>query len=405
MSDVAAPAGLKEKLKRERAAIRALHDGKALGGQTASALADLVDRVVAEAWRSAMERVPAADRPRVLRELALVAVGGYGRGDLAPFSDIDLLFLHAKPLHPSVQAVVSGLVRDLWDAGLKLSQSVRSPADCVAFAKKDLPHRTALTESRLLLGASSLFHELQRRLHRMDAGTSISRLIDAVLEERGKEHQDYFATVNLLEPNVKKSPGGLRDLHVLRWIALPRYGTRDPEMLRVGGVITPEDARTFGDAYEFLSRIRHELHFHAGGPQDVLLRDEQVRIALWLGYTPEGALLPVERFMQHYHRKTTALQDAMLRFSDGARRGSGFRRLLNRLATRRVEGGFRVDRESVALDPSADPTKADVLLDLFDLARRRRLSVAHETFERIRKAVPDCEITPAAREKLFPLFI
>ena len=144
--------------------------------------------------------------------------------------------------------------------------------------------------SRPIAGEPALFHELQRKLQRHYQGMSLGRFIDAVLEERKKEHQDYFATTSLLEPNVKKSPGGLRDIHLLRWIAQPRYGTRDPELLRVSGVLTAEDARTVGEVGEFLSRIRHELHFKAGGASDVLTRDEQVRVSKWLGFETQGAL-------------------------------------------------------------------------------------------------------------------
>ncbi|HYE98852.1 MAG TPA: HD domain-containing protein, partial [Planctomycetota bacterium] len=168
----------------------------------------------------------------------------------------------------------------------------------------------------------------------------------------------------------------------------------------------PEDAATLRSGYEFLTRIRHELHFQAGGPQDVLTRDEQIRIAQWLGYPAEGALLPVERFMQHYYRNTTALQDVVLRFADGARRGSGLQRMLSRLGTRRVGDHYLLSREAVALDPDLpDDTlrRADVLLELFDRARRHRVAVAHESAERARKAVPTCEITPAAREKFLKL--
>jgi [protein-PII] uridylyltransferase len=397
---------LREQVRREREKVRALHEGGAQGGQVASALTDLYDRVIAAAWRAAVERVPAAERPRLLRDLAVVAVGGYGRADCAPYSDIDLLFLHPRRLHPAIQEVVNGLVRELWDIGLKLSQSVRSPAECVAFAARDLPHRTALTEARLLTGSPALFHELQRRVHRLHVSSSLGRFIDAVLEERRKEHQDYFSTVYLLEPNVKKSPGGLRDVHLLRWIALPRYGTRDPEMLRVGGVLAPEDAQTLGTASEFLARVRNELHFRAGSAQDVLTRDEQLRISKWLGFETQGALLGVERFMQQYYRHTTALHDLVLRFAHGARRGSGLRALLNRVTTRRVDEHYLLDRESVSLDPAASEEalrRADVLLDLFDLARRHGVPVRHESLERVRKAAPACEVTPRARARFLEI--
>ncbi|HXG62946.1 MAG TPA: [protein-PII] uridylyltransferase [Planctomycetota bacterium] len=406
MGEVLAAGGLKEGLARERLQIEALHRAGALGGQVSSALTDLYDRAVGRAYREAVERLPAAERPHVLRELALVAVGGYGRGDMAPYSDVDLLFLHVRRPRASVLELVSALVRDLWDAGLKLSQSVRSPSDAIAFARKDFPLRTSLMEARLVVGSAALFAELQRRCHRLIASSSLERFIDACLQERAQEHRDTVASVNLLEPNVKKSPGGLRDVHLLRWIALSRYGTRDPEMLRVGGVLTAEDAQTLSAGAEFLYRIRHELHFHARGAQDVLTREEQVRIARWLGFEDQGPLLGVERFMQQYYRHTTAVHDLAMRFAAGARRRGLARRALDRFLTRRVEEHFLLGRETIAIDSQAPPEelrRADVLLRLFDLARKHGVAVAHETLERVRAAAPGCELTPEARRRFLEI--
>jgi [protein-PII] uridylyltransferase len=403
MSDSAAALDLKELLLRERERIRALHDGGALGGQVATALTDLNDRIIVEAYRRAMEQASGAHRPRLLEDLALVAVGGYGRGDTAPYSDVDLLFLKSKKAGDTVQEVVNALVRNLWDYGLKLSQSVRTPQDTVEFARADLPMRTSLTEARLLVGSQALFADLQRRNHRLIASTSITKFIDQVLKERAKEHRDYFATVNLLEPNVKKSPGGMRDVHLLRWIALPRYGTREPQMLRAAGVITPEDSQTLTAGIEFLARIRNELHFRAAQAQDVLTRDEQVRLAKWMGFESLGPLLHVERFMQQYHRQTMALHDMVMRFAHGARMPGVVRNVMNRLSRRRVDEHYILSRDTISIDPEIPPEtmgRAQTLLRLFDLARTHSVEVAHETLERVRKAAPGCALTPESR-KLF----
>ena len=406
MGEATVAGGLRESLARKRREIEALHRNGALGGQVSSAFTDLYDRTIVGAFRQALERVPSAARAEVARSLALVAVGGYGRGDLAPFSDIDLLFLVAPRACPEVKETVSALVRDLWDIGMKLSQSVRTPADCVAFARGDLPHRTALTELRLLVGNEALYDQLRRRNHRLLAATSMGRFVEALIRERSKEHQDTVASVSLLEPNVKKSPGGLRDLHLLRWIALPRYETRDPEMLRASGILGPGDGEVLANASEFLYRIRHELHFHAGAAQDVLTRDEQVRIAKWLGYADQGPLLGVERFMQHYYRQTTALHDLVVRFAEGAKRRNVLRRALDRVFTSREEGCFLLARETIAIDPQAGSEvmgRGDVLLRLFDLARLRRLAVSHETLERVRAAAPACAITPESRARFLEI--
>jgi [protein-PII] uridylyltransferase len=406
MGDTAVAGELKETLHRKRQELLSLHRTGALGVQICSALTDLCDRTIVSAWQRALERVPAGERPEVARSLALAAVGGYGRGDLAPFSDIDLLFLLSSRPRAGVKGMVSSLVRDLWDIGMKLSQSVRTPADAVAFARGDIAHRTALTELRFLAGNESLFDELKGRTHRLLSRSPISPFIDSVVRERLKEHRDSVASVSLLEPNVKKSPGGLRDLHLLRWISLPRYDTRDPEMLRASGILGPEDAEIIARASEFLYRIRNELHFSAGSAQDVLTRDEQVRIARWLGFENQGPLLGVERFMQFYYRLTTAFHDVVMRFAEGARRRGALGGILNRVLTFRVGEHFRVNRETIALDPHHGGEvlrNGEVLLDLFDQARRRRVEVAHESLERARAAASICVITPAARERFLQI--
>jgi [protein-PII] uridylyltransferase len=406
MSEPATPTDLKEYLRAGREEIRARHGAGALGGQVATALTDLNDRVVIEAYQRAIQQASGTARAPLLEDLALVAVGGTGRGDTAPYSDVDLLFLRSRKAGGDVQDLINALVRNLWDYGMKLSQSVRTPQDAIDFARQDLPMRTSLTEARLLVGSPALFADLQRRNHRLITSTSITKFIEQVIRERGKEHQDYFATVNLLEPNVKKSPGGLRDVHLLRWIALPRYGTRDPQMLRVAGVITPEDSQILSIGIEFLARIRNELHFRAGQPQDVLTRDEQVRVAKWLGFEDEGPLLGVERFMQQYYRHTTALHDMVLRFAQGAKKIGYLRGVMRSFSTRRTEEHYVVTRDSIAIDPDTAPdtmAKAETLLRLFDLARRHSAEIVPETLERVRKLVPTCVLTPESRKRFLEI--
>jgi [protein-PII] uridylyltransferase len=406
MPEPAPPTDLKEFLRVRREEIRALHVSGAMGTQVATALTDLNDRVVIEAYQRAIQQMSGATRAHLLGDLALVAVGGTGRGDTAPFSDVDLLFLRSRRAGSDVQDLVNVLVRNLWDYGMRLSQSVRTPQEAVDFARQDLPMRTSLTEARLLVGSQGLFADLQRRNHRLLATSSITKFIEQVIQERRKEHQDYFATVNLLEPNVKKSPGGLRDVHLLRWIALPRYGTRDPQMLRAAGVITPEDTQTLSLGLEYLSRIRNELHFRAGQPQDVLTRDEQVRVAKWLGLENQGPLLGVERFMQQYYRHTTALHDMVLRFAQGAKKVGYIQSIVRSLSTRRVEEHYVLTRDSISIDPDSAPdtmAKAETLLRLFDLARRHGVEIAHETLERVRRAVPGSVLTPESRKRFLEL--
>ncbi|GMU24854.1 MAG: bifunctional uridylyltransferase/uridylyl-removing enzyme [Phycisphaerae bacterium] len=398
---------LRDRLHRGRAEIQARHAAGAGGTEVVTALTTLCDDILGRAWTNALDRVSVDDRPRVSGKLALVAVGGYGRGDMAPYSDVDLLFLHDARPSQALREFISALIRDLWDLGLALASSVRTPTECASLARTDLTIRTTLMEARLILGDAGVFARLQQAIRPVTTGMPINRLLDEIVSERAREHQDYYAqTVYLLEPNVKKSPGGLRDVHVLRWLAAARHGRAGLEVFRESGGMCARDAGMLAEATDFLHRVRNELHFHAGAAQDVLTREEQIRLAEWMGFTPEGPLLAVERFMRHYYRQTTALHNFVMHFVSSARSGSRLRGIVNRLMTDRVGDCFLLNREHIAIDPAAERSvlaDADKLLQLFDLARSYGVSVAYETLERIRSAAEAFEVTPAARRKFFEL--
>lgn len=391
---------LKTVLIHERGRIRDQHRDGASPAEVAGALTDLADRTVARVHQLAVDASPAADRLAIVRDLAMVAVGGYGRRDLAPHSDIDLLFLVNNEA-AALREFVSRMVRDLWDAGLKLSHSMRTVADCISAARQDLTVRTALCEARLLSGSSGEFADLQRGLAKLLSTVPINRLINEIETQRAQEHHDYHArTVLLCEPNLKKSPGGLRDYHTLRWVALARHGIREPDVLRTGGLLSDADADALTSAVEFLQHIRMEMHFEADSDQDTLIREEQLRLAAWLGYQDEGQLLGVERFMQQYYRQTTAISDVVTRFLEGARRPGMVQSVIDRFSRQRIERDFLLSRRSIAVADDAMPAvlaDCERVLHLLDIARGYGVTVEYGTFEAIRSAAAEMLVRPEAR--------
>lgn len=394
-------------LKRSHAArwktICDRHAAGASGREVAAALTSAYDETLLRVIRATLDPLPPHDRERLTTSLAVVAVGGYGRGDLALHSDVDLLFLHADDPAPAVLDSISALVRNLWDVGLRLAQSVRTPEDAARFARDDLKTRTALQDARLLAGPAPLFEDLRGRIREGIASTSIRRFLNDALAIRSREHTDYYAeTVCLLEPNVKKSAGGLRDVHLLRWLAMARYGTADLATLAQQGHLASNDTSSLEIAFEFLRRIRNELHRRAGSAQDVLTRDEQLRLAPWLGFEQEGPLLGVERFMQQYYRHTTNVHDITMRFVDRLRDEARRRTRADVVAAQRLNAHCVLMRNRIVIDPavSADAlTDAAVLLGFFDLARCHGVAADSDSLERIRAAVPTVIVTPAARER------
>ncbi len=206
-----------------------------------------------------------------------------------------------------VYPLASRLLRDLFDVGLDLGQSVRTPKQAYQLAAQDAAVCTSLMESRFLAGGEKLFNAFVDKFKRRTQARCKS-LFSAIEEARRVERRQYGETVYLLEPNIKRSRGGLRDVQLLRWLGFARYGATDPDALQLLGALSKEDQQTVREATEYLLRLRNELHFQAGKSNDVLDRSEQVRLAPLYGFEGTGGILPVEQFMSQYFRHTRAVR-------------------------------------------------------------------------------------------------
>src|SRR5579885_1476576 len=241
--------------------------------------------------------------PRVLSEaerMAVVATGGYGRGLLAPGSDIDLLFLLPYKQTAWGESVAEALLYCLWDMGLKVGHATRSVNDCIRQAKADMTIRTALLESRYLFGEKKLFDELTQRFDKEVAQGTAPEFVAAKLAEREERHRCAGQSRYLVEPNVKDGKGGLRDLHTLFWIAKYVYRVREPIELIKCGVFDKQEYQLFRRCEDFLWSVRCHMHFLTGRAEERLSFDIQREIAQRLGYTAHPGLSEVERFMKHY---------------------------------------------------------------------------------------------------------
>jgi [protein-PII] uridylyltransferase len=266
------------------------------GEQTSRLVQDrsrLVDLVISRAWRETTGEAQAA--------CALIAVGGYGRGELHPHSDIDLLVLMPERARKNAREELSAFLTLLWDSGLELRQSVRSPGECRHDAKADLTVITTLMESRLLLGPQALFDEM-RAVTAPDKIWPSRSFFEAKIREQQARHHRYDDTAYNLEPDVKGSPGGLRDIQTISWVALRHFGSSDPEELVKRGFLSPPELRLLLQGRDFLWRIRFALHLLTDRHEDRLLFDYQTRIAQLFGYQDASYMLAVEQLMQRYYR-------------------------------------------------------------------------------------------------------
>ncbi|MBM3539811.1 MAG: [protein-PII] uridylyltransferase [Alphaproteobacteria bacterium] len=297
---------LREVLGKGRAEIRARFErgegaGEAgIGTACVRANSFLIDQLVRIAHDYADWYEYRVSNPTSAERLAIVAVGGYGRAELCPQSDIDLLFLLPYKQTPRGEQIVEFILYMLWDLGLKVGHATRSLQECLRLAREDMTIRTGLLESRYLWGDNKLYAELRRRfLAEIVKGTDAA-FVAAKLDERNERHKRLGDSRYVLEPNVKEGKGGLRDLHTLFWIAKYIHRVERVEDLVVKGVLTVEEAQKFAKAQDFLLLVRSHLHYIANRPEDRLTFDVQSEIGRRMGYTDHRGTRGVERFMKHY---------------------------------------------------------------------------------------------------------
>jgi [protein-PII] uridylyltransferase len=366
------------------------------------------DAIVRDVWGAILGDLPAAAAERVRETVALVAHGGFGRSEMAPWSDLDLMILHDGRNDPVVADVARRLLQDLFDAGLEVGQSVRSVADAVTLAGGDATIMSSLLDCRLLAGAEEPLRRLQQRL-RTALARGRRRHVERLVEARREEAEKHGRSVFVLEPNVKRSTGGLRDIQLVRWLGRLAYGAETLDDLAHAGGISRADADAVRDAREFLLRVRNDLHLAAGKAADELTRHEQVRLAAARGLEARDGLLGVERFMREYFghtRRVAQVVDTLLR---SFRRRGAMAAIAQGLLGHDVDATFRVGPTDVAAAPGQVARVAGSLRAIVRLAELSMLydmPVARDTWEAVRAAVPNLPREPdrAANEAFLGLF-
>ena len=255
--------------------------------------AEIIDCLLQKIWQRIM--------PHDGEAIALVAVGGYGRGELHPGSDIDLQILLRDRDRKALRAPIEQFLTTLWDIGLEVGHSVRTPAECAEEAAKDITVVTNLMESRWLAGSRSLF-EAMREATGPDHIWPSPRFFQAKLLEQIGRHHKYHDTAYNLEPNVKEGPGGLRDIQVIAWVAKRHFGAQTLRDLVTHQFLTEAEYQALSEGQDFLWRVRFALHTMTGRREDRLLFDYQRTLAEQFGYSDSGPSLAVEDFMKRYYR-------------------------------------------------------------------------------------------------------
>lgn len=308
-------------------------------------------------------------------EMSLVAVGGYGRSELNIHSDIDLLILHRLE-HSVEQALensnVDAFIQFLWDIGLEVGISVRSLEDCLSLANEDISIMTTLLESRFLAGNEAMYSQFDEQLRQHSNWTNQS-FFAAKVAEQIKRHERFDDTTYKLEPNIKKSPGGLRDIQTISWIANKIYGTSDPDRLMAIGLMTEDELFQFKESRNTLWSIRNDLHALRGRAEDRLLFSHQQDIAAARGYKDEPGLLAIEQLMRQYYRaaqKIRRLNDLILQLIDESLHASESVNQIQLESDFYIENGYLGISDSTVF--SRNPKQ---ILHVFELYQQHHLSL------------------------------
>ncbi|MCX8500480.1 MAG: [protein-PII] uridylyltransferase [Alphaproteobacteria bacterium] len=328
--------------------------------------------------------------------LTLVAVGGYGRGELAPFSDIDLLFL--LPSRSSTKAatlierIVETILYLLWDLGLKVGHAVRTIESTIEQAMADMTIRTAMIEARLVWGDLRLFAELQSAMAKKIVNRSRSEFAAAKLAERDKRTDRMGDSRYVLEPNLKDGKGGLRDLQTIMWLARYLYGVKTVDDLTLMGIFTAHEIRQFHQVERFLWTLRFHLHLASGRAEERLTFDIQTQLAAAMRYKDHAGARGVERFMKHYFLIARSVGNLLRIFcSNLAPEQKNRRSKVSYLAQKKVSGtGFKIVQNQIAL---VDVEKGFAekplrLIQLFTLAGENDLEIHPATLRLVTRSLP-----------------
>lgn len=370
-------------LAQGRAVVRERLEAGENGLTVARLLSDLADEVVRALFDFTTTHVFRARNPTAGERFAVIAVGGYGRGELAPSSDLDLLFVRAYKPTPFTESVTEYMLYVLWDLGLKVGYASRNIEECVKLAREDHTVQTALLEARHIAGDDSLSDELIARFRKEVAERDHAGFIAAKLKERDERHARVGASRYMVEPHIKEGKGGLRDLHTLFWMARHRYGFLRPRDYVEAGVFSQEERYAFRRALRFLWTVRCHLHFIAGRAEERLTFDLQPELAKRMGYSARSDHSAVERFMKRYFLVVkevgmlTRVLCARLEADNAKRAPRGLQRLFDsaRRKTAPETPGFFIDGGRLNIESARVLQKPANIIKLFEIAERRDLDV------------------------------
>ncbi len=392
---------LKAALLRGRLIAKERLENGAGGVETARLICAVTDEVIRCLYDFTTVHMFRARNPTEGERIALMAVGGYGRGALSPYSDIDLLFVRPYKETAHTESVIEFMLYALWDLGFKVGHASRTVNECIKLSRADMTIRTSILEGRLLTGEQALAGDLMRRFRQEVVKGTGAEFVAAKLKERDGRHARAGASRFMVEPNVKEGKGGLRDLHTLFWIAQYLHPVDGVDAVMRMDMFHGREVRAFVRAFDFLEAVRAHLHFTTGRPEERLTFDVQPEIARRMGYHDQprkgGDNTPaVERFMRRYFLIArdvgilTRVFSAKLEAEQMKSAPRGLSRFLPGKAGRAtmVQPGFALDGGRLAvLGPRTFEQDPVNLLRLFQIADNRDLDLHPDTLASVTRSL------------------
>ena len=366
----------KKLLSTEKEKIKGWHRSGTGGREIIQAHTSLIDEVIRHVLLS-MTQLEAYAEASVLEDFSLIAVGGYGRGELNPLSDIDLLFLLPEKPRPLTESFIKDALSVIWGFGMEIGHSSRTIKDCVKLAKEDLTIKTSMIETRFLIGNRSTYEKFYSSIHKNVLQKGVKQFLNSKLKEKYTRHGQEDGVVCHPEPDIKNGPGGLRDYHNALWATAVRYGCHSLREINETHVLSQPEIESLYHSVDFALRVRNELHYLTGKKTDVLTFDLQKELAANLGYRSSTDGQPIEEFMRDYYLHATNIHNFSQNLFEHCRQPKrSLKKVISSLIKKSVGHGFHISDSALIYDGDVkEDFKKDksLLLTALELCRKHQV--------------------------------
>ena len=366
----------KQLLKDEKEKIKGWHRSGSGGREIIQAHTSLVDEVIRHVLLS-MTQLEVYAEANVLDDFALIAVGGYGRGELNPLSDIDLLFLLSGKTQPITETFIKDALSVIWGFDMEIGHSSRTIKDCIKLAQEDLTIKTSMIETRLLIGNRTTYDKFYNSIHKNVLQKHVKQFLNSTLKEKYTRYGQGDSVVCHPEPDIKNGPGGLRDYHSALWATAVRYGCHSLREINEVHALSNEEIESLYHSVDFSLRVRNELHYLTNKKTDVLTYHTQKQLAINLGYQSSAHDQAVEEFMHDYYLHATNIYTFSQNLFEHCRQTKrSLKKVISSLIKKSVGHGFHISDSSLIYDGDAKEdfkNYKSLLLKALDLCKQHQV--------------------------------